>query len=259
MDETADAGEGGYRSAHAEFYHHHVGDRGDVDFYTELATRAEGPTLELACGTGRIYLETLRADVDADGIDLSADALDVLRENAAAEDLEPSVWRADMADFSTDRTYALATCPFNAVQHLRSVEEQLSLLESVYDALVPGGAFVFDVFVPSFEVIRENYGEWQRESVDYRGRPHEVATRTQVVDEVSQEFEVETELRDPEGDLVFAECHRLKMLPKREIELLARLSSFPEQEVTGGFDPSFEEDLADGDGIQVWRLWKEEE
>jgi len=232
-------------------------DRDDAEFYASLACDAEGPALELACGTGRIYLDALDEGCDVDGFDRSAEMLSFLRERADERGLAPSVWRADMTDFAVDREYDLLYCPFNAVQHLLTIEEQLDALRNAYDALAPGGRFVFDVFVPSFELIAETYGEWCAEPVEFRGESCEFRTRTRIIDEVEQEFTVENELYDSDGQRVLAESHRLKMLPKREVELLARCSPFEEWTVRGGFETS-EADAAieDGDAVQVWTLRK---
>jgi len=227
--------------------------RDDVDFYVEQAQAAGGPVLELACGTGRVYLELLRAGIDADGFDRSAGALARLREKAAADGLDPAVWQADMASFSVDRAYDLALCPFNAVQHLLTVEDQLTTLERVHSALAPGGRFVFDVFVPSFDVICGRYGTWQTEDREYEGRTYEVRSRSRVADAVEQQFTVEREMYAPDGEQVVEDELRLKLLPKREVELMARLSPFDGWTVAGGFDGS---DIADGDTTQVWTLKK---
>jgi SAM-dependent methyltransferase len=249
MDET----NRGYRPELAEVYNEWVGalGRGDVDFYAGLAGVADGPVLELACGTGRVYLELLRAGVDADGFDLSAGSLDRLRETADDEGLEPTVWRDDMADFAVEREYALAVCPFNTFLHLRGSENQLACLRQVYDALAPGGEFVFEVFVPDFDVICETYGEWETNEVEFRGEPHELRTRTRITDEVEQEFTVENKLLGPEGEVVFLDEHRLAMLSKREVELLARLSPFEDWHVAGDYDGSA---ISDGDSKQIWTL-----
>jgi len=256
----------------AELYHRRTRsmDRADAGFYASLARDAEGPALELACGTGRIYLDALAEGCDVDGFDRSAEMLSFLRERAAERGLAPSVWQADMTDFAVDREYDLAYCPFNAVQHLLTIEAQLDALRNVHDALAPGGRFVFDVFVPSFELIAETYGEWREESVELRGEPCEFRTRTRIVEEVDQQFTVENELYDPDERRVLAESHRLKMLPKREVELLARCSPFEELSVAGGFDApgagtvrssSADADardaaIEDGDTVQVWTLRK---
>jgi len=246
----------GYSRERAEFYHQRqvAGQRPDVDFYVGRALDAEGPVLEMACGTGRIYLPLLDVGVDADGFDRSPDALAVLRETAAEVGFDPSVWQADMTAFATRRSYDLVVCPFNAVQHLLTVDDQLAALEAAYDALAPGGQLCFDVFVPKFDHICASYGEWDAETVDYRGTPHELRTRTDLVHEVEQVFTVRNELSDPAGETVFAEQHRLKMLPRREVELLARLSPFESWTVTSNFS---EAPLEDGDAVQVWTLEKE--
>jgi len=245
----------GYPRERAEFYHQRQveGQRPDVEFYVERALGADGPVLEMACGTGRIYLPLLDVGVDADGFDRSADALALLRETAAEVGFTPSVWRADMTAFATDHTYDLVICPFNAVQHLLSIDAQLAALREAYRVLRPGGRLCFDVFVPRFEYITESYGETDTETVAYRGAPHEFRTLTELVDEVDQVIAVRTELVDPDGKRVFAERHRLKLLPRRELELLARLSPFEDWTVTRNFS---DEPLEDGDAVQVWTLEK---
>lgn len=247
--------EHGYPRERAELYHAHTSEyyREDLEFYVDLASGAAGPTLELACGTGRVYLELCRAGVDADGFDLSAGALSVLRERAAEAGVEPSVWVADVRSFAVDRAYGLAICPFNALQHLHSVDDQRAALEGVHDALRPGGTFAFDVFVPSFEVICGTYGEWDAATVTVDGETYRTRSRTRIVDELEQVFAVENEAEDPDGELVYATEHRLKMLPKREVELLVRQSPFESWTVTGDFA---DESLADGHDTQVWRLEK---
>ncbi|SDR29458.1 class I SAM-dependent methyltransferase [Natronobacterium texcoconense] len=244
-----------YRDERARFYDASLEDAGrpDVEFYVDLAREADEPVLETTCGTGRIYLELLEGGVDADGFDLSAAALEVLRENAAERGLEPSVWRADLTSFEPDRRYGLVTCPFNAIQNLTTVGDQLAALQSVHEALAPGGRFVFDVFVPGFDVICETYGEWESREIEYCGETHEVRSRARIADEVEQQFTVETELYDPDGSLVFAEEDLLSMLPKRQVELLARHSPFESHSVTGDFT---DEPLSDGHSIQVWSLQK---
>lgn len=245
----------GYPRERAALYHAHLTDldRRDVDFYVDRATEVDGPVLEMACGTGRIYLELLRAGVDADGFDLSADALAVLREEAESADLDPSVWRADMREFATERAYDLVICPFNAFQHLLTIDDQLSALEAVYDALQPGGRFVFDVFVPSFELICGTYDEWQVSAVEFRGETYRHRSRTRIVDEVAQVARVENEAVDSDGERLFETDHRIKLLPKREVELLVERSPFDEWDATGDFS---DEPLAGGHSVQVWELGK---
>src|SRR5205807_10445494 len=78
-----------------------------IDFFVELARQANGPVLDIACGTGRILLPCLQAGADVDGLDLSEPMLSTLRKKAAALQLAPRLYTADMSDFELPRRYAL--------------------------------------------------------------------------------------------------------------------------------------------------------
>jgi SAM-dependent methyltransferase len=56
-----------------------------------------------------------------------------------------------MADFSLGRTFALATVPFRPIQHLKTTDEHLRLLECVRRHLIPGGKLALDVFHPDLK------------------------------------------------------------------------------------------------------------
>lgn len=228
---------------------YHQADRPDVEYYRKRAAAVDGPVLEMACGTGRVYLELLRAGIDADGFDLSAPSLAVLRDRAAEEGLDPSVWQADMTDFTADREYALVTCPFNAFQRLLTHDDQRATLEGVYDVLAPGGRFIFDVFVPNFEFICDTYGEWDTRTVEFRGEDYEFRNRARLVDEIYQEVLIERDAIAPDGEVLSESSHRLTMLPKNEVELLLETSPFETVSVTGDFS---NQQLADGHEAQVW-------
>lgn len=231
-------------------------DREDIDYYRRRTSDVDGPVLEIGCGTGRVYLELLDSGIDIDGFDLSEDALAVLRENAADRGVDPSVWQADMTEFEVAREYELVICPFNTFQNLLEVDQQRATLEAVYDALAPGGVFVFDVFVPGFDYICSTYGEWRSQSVAYRGQTVDFRTRSRIVDELNQVFLVEREANEQDGTTLFTESQRLKLLPYREVALLARQSPFASWEVTGDYT---EQALSDGHTVQVWTLHKAEE
>jgi SAM-dependent methyltransferase len=238
-----------------EFMHelHVQAGREDIDFYVTKAEAVDGPVLELGCGTGRVYLAMLEARIDADGLDLSGAALDVLRENADEEGLEPSVWQGNMTDFAVEREYGLVICPFNTFQRLLTHEGHRSTFECVYDALAPGGKFIFDVFVPSFEFICNEYEVWHEQPVDFRGEEYTHRNRARVVDEIRQDVLIEDEAIGPDGEELFSDSHRMTLLPKSEMELLVEHSPFDHHTVTGDFA---DRQLADGDRSQVWSLTK---
>ena len=268
----------GYDEQMAAIYDAMTAEReADTEFYVERATAVEGPVLELAVGTGRIYLPVLEAGVDADGLDVAPEMLEILRQRADDRGLDATVWEGDMTDLAgtSDRDltgrYDLVYCPFNALQHARSVDAQQAAFESVYDVLAPGGQFVFDVFVPNFDLIEATYGEWQPQTVEFQGTEHELRTRSKFVDEPRQIVEVENQLRTLDGEVVHETSHRISPLPYQQVELLARASRFDSWEVQGGFEggePSAARrsssehgsdggDVQDGDTVQVWTLERE--
>ena len=124
-----------------------------LDFYVGLARKADGPVLDVACGTGRILLPCLQAGVDIEGLDLFEPMLAKLRAKAAALNLSPRLHQSDMSDFSLPRRYALVMVPFNAFIHNMTQEAQISCLQRCREHLLPAGKLVFDTFFPSLEII----------------------------------------------------------------------------------------------------------
>jgi SAM-dependent methyltransferase len=125
------------------------GERGDVAFWAKLAAAADGPILELGCGTGRVLLPLARAGHEIVGIDLTPYMLE--RCHAKLEEEPPEVRErvrllaADMTSFDLGRRFALVTIPFAGFQHLRTVEQQLACLERCRAHLRPDGKLVLDL------------------------------------------------------------------------------------------------------------------
>lgn len=133
--------------------------RPDVGFYVAYSQAADGRTLELGCGTGRILIPTARAGCEIVGLDLSEHMLAKCREKLAREpeDVRSRVklLQGDMTDFDLGEKFALITTPFRPFQHLVSVEEQLACLRCVRRHLATGGKFILEVFQTSFSRISD--------------------------------------------------------------------------------------------------------
>jgi SAM-dependent methyltransferase len=139
-------------------------DRPDVDFFVEAAVSSGGSVLEVGCGTGRILIPTARAGVTITGFDLSVHMLDVCRQKLAQEPVavreRVNLVQGDMRSFDLGRTYRLITLPFRPFQHLVTVEDQLSCLQTLHSHLEPGGRLVLDLFNPSLtSLTQDNVGE----------------------------------------------------------------------------------------------------
>lgn len=235
----------------ASFYDAYYGTEGlggDLEFYRELASEADA-VLEVGCGTGRIYLELLANGVDADGIDVSSGMLEVLRDRATERGLEATVWEADVRTFEADREYDLVIVPFRTFLHLLEVDDQLSALGSIHDALAPGGRLALNTFVPSYEVICDHYGEVEQRTLEVDGEEYLHRTVTELDDEVEQVARIRSEVCEPDGTTVFESETPITLLSRREFELLFRLSPFSDWDIYGGFEY---DSLESADEEMVW-------
>jgi SAM-dependent methyltransferase len=156
-----------YPDVVARFYdavYAQVRDGVDKAFYLERMAAARGPVLEIGVGTGRLFVEARRRGIDAWGIDVSPAMAERCRAKLPPEDRE-RVSIADATRLRTDRRFALVCAPFRVLSHVYETEDQLRLLDAVHDALLPGGAFLFDLYVPSLELLLEGMPE----RVDFDG------------------------------------------------------------------------------------------
>jgi len=131
--------------------------RPDVAFFVDAAREAGSPVLEVGCGTGRVLIPTARAGIEIVGLDASAPMLAVCRERLRHEretvQSRVQLVQGNMRTFDLSRRFTLATIPFRPFQHLITVEEQLSCLESIRRHLVDGGTLILDLFNPSLDAL----------------------------------------------------------------------------------------------------------
>lgn len=128
-------------------------------FYAEEARRAAGPVLELACGTGQLLLPIAQSGVRAVGVDLAAPMLTVARRRAGSLGVAAEFVEGDMRTFDLGERFALVFVARNSLLHLASVDDFVACFRSVRRHLLPGGAFVFDVFNPDVRILAQAPGE----------------------------------------------------------------------------------------------------
>ncbi|MEX0641851.1 MAG: class I SAM-dependent methyltransferase [Pirellulales bacterium] len=212
------------------------------DFYVALAREANGPVLDIACGTGRILLPCLQAGVDIEGLDLFEPMLKTLRAKAAALGLSPRLHQADMSDFSVPRRFALVMIPFNAFIHNMTQEAQIRCLQLCREHLLPGGKLVFDTFFPALEFVstppntRVLEGEIPHPQTGLPIRMYD----TRTIDRVAQLFHSLNEIELLAADGSVQTVHRSedssRYFYKHEMELLLRIAGFARWEICGDFD-----------------------
>ena len=111
----------------------------DLELWEELAAFADGPVLELGCGTGRVALHLARRGFETVGLDRDAALIAALAERSAG--LPVRTHLADAQDFALDEKLALVLAPTQMIQLLPDSEARVACLRSVSAALRPGGRF----------------------------------------------------------------------------------------------------------------------
>ncbi|MFH0737973.1 MAG: methyltransferase domain-containing protein [Candidatus Micrarchaeota archaeon] len=214
-----------------------VGIPGEGGFYLREAKKAKGKILELACGTGRIYLDLLEEGVDAYGLDLAAPMLDVLKNKAKVRGLSPKVKKADMRDFRYPFKFDLVIVPYRAFLHLERREDQKACLMNIHRHLKKGGRLIVNFFDPRLDFIskveRMSYSEVKDPKTGKRVRVENFSR----YDFSSQHVYSYHRLVKPPSGLPSEKLElSLCYIFPREFMNMLELSGFKKWELFGGFD-----------------------
>ena len=97
--------------------------------------------LDLCCGTGQLAHVLTERGLQVTGVDGSEEMLRYARENAP----QAGFILADARSFSLPSEFHLALALFDSLNHIMSLEELAWAFGNVYQALLPGGLFLFDL------------------------------------------------------------------------------------------------------------------
>jgi SAM-dependent methyltransferase len=231
-----------------------------LDFYFALAREANGPVLDIACGTGRILLPCLEAGIDIEGLDLFEPMLETLRVKAAGLGMSPRLHQADMSDFSLPRRFGLVMIPFNAFIHNMTQETQIRCLQLGREHLLPGGMLAFDTFFPSLEIIgvpehtRVLEGELPHPDTGQPMRMYDTRSFDRVAQLQHSLNELELLAADGSVATVYRSQVSARYVYKHEMELLLRVAGFKRWEIYGDFD---RRPLAHENEAMVVAAWNE--
>ena len=132
----------------------------EIDYFRRFIEPDGQPALDVACGTGRLLLPYLRAGLDVDGCDVSADMIALCRERAEGEGLSPTLFVQPMHELDPPRSYrTIVVCGGFALGSDRA--QDLQALERFYQHLAPGGTLVLDNEVPYAD--SQQWQRWLRE------------------------------------------------------------------------------------------------
>ena len=139
----------------------------EIPYFQRFIEDGGEPALDVACGSGRLLLPYLRAGLDVDGCDVSADMIAVCREKAEAEGLSPSLYVQPMHDLDLPRRYrTIYVCGAFGLGSTRTQDEQA--LRRFREHLEPGGTLLVDTEVPY--ASPNEWALWTKEGRE--GLPH---------------------------------------------------------------------------------------
>jgi SAM-dependent methyltransferase len=119
----------------------------EISYFQKFIEDDGQPALDLACGTGRLLVPYLRAGLDVDGCDISADMIALCRERAEAEGLSPNLFVQAMHELALRRRYrTIVVCGGFGLGASR--EQCFESLRRIYDHLEPGGLLLLDNEAP---------------------------------------------------------------------------------------------------------------
>jgi SAM-dependent methyltransferase len=145
----------------------------EIPYFQRHVERGDGPALEVACGTGRLLVPLLRAGLDVDGCDVSADMVARCREKAAREGFEPTLWAQPMHELDPPRRYkTIYVCGAIGLGSTR--EQDAEALRRFRECLEPGGTLLIDTEMPYADANEWQY--WLKEKRAELPRPEREPT-----------------------------------------------------------------------------------
>ena len=130
----------------SEWWAHFNVDGPEIAYYQRFIEAAQ-PALDAGCGAGRLLLPWLRAGLDVDGCDVSADMVARCRERGETEGLAPTLFVQPLHALDPPRRYrTIVACGVFGLGTTR--DQDHVALRRLHDALEPGGTLLLDNEVP---------------------------------------------------------------------------------------------------------------
>ena len=127
----------------------------EIPYFRRHVERGE-PALDVACGTGRVLIPCLRAGLDVDGCDVSADMIERCGEKAAREGLTPTLFVQPMHELTPPRRYGtIFVCGAFGLGSTR--EQDAVALRRLHEVLEPGGTLLIDIEAPYADAKQWRY------------------------------------------------------------------------------------------------------
>jgi len=101
--------------------------------------------LDLCCGVARHSIELAKRGYDVTGVDLTEHYLEKAKKKAEEEELDIEFVKEDMRDFRREEGFDVVFNLFTSFGFFEDEDENMRVLENVYESLRPSGRFILDV------------------------------------------------------------------------------------------------------------------
>lgn len=119
-----------------------------------------GKSLEVGCGSGRLLLPLIKKGYDIEGVEISSDMVQLLHDEAKAQELDINAHHSDIDAFSSDSLFQSISIPAFTLQ-LFSRDMAIRVLKKLRSLCSEKGALYFTVFIPWAEILDElEAGVW---------------------------------------------------------------------------------------------------
>jgi SAM-dependent methyltransferase len=131
----------------------------ELAYYRDAIETYGQPALDLACGAGRLLLPLATEGLDVEGVDLSPDMLAQAAGLARTKGLSPNLHASALHELDLPRRYrTIYCCDSFGLGGQRAFDERA--MARVYEHLEPGGAFVFNHYLPYDDVDKDRWAAW---------------------------------------------------------------------------------------------------
>jgi SAM-dependent methyltransferase len=119
----------------------------EIDYFAQLIRQYGQPALDAGCGTGRLLIPFLRAGLDVDGCDVSADMLAYAGEAAKSEGLTSQLFCSALHDLELPRCYqSIVACGVFGIGVSRA--RDMEALRRFRAHLQPSGVLLLEIYMP---------------------------------------------------------------------------------------------------------------
>ncbi len=232
------------------------------EFYLELAQKyGDGGVVDIACGTGAVFLYLAERGIEVDGTDISEEMCKVSAAKAEAMNLNLNIYPANMTTFNSGRKYSLAIIARSGFMHLPDQKLQIDALKNIREQLLPGGILTLNTFDPWPAMQAEQMAtgpddySFRLEYINSEGNKEKIYTAVSYNLYTQQMFgNWKFETYDEAGNVIGERIRPLLMRQtyRSEIFLLAELCGFEVLDIYRGYNGD-KEDLSDPDSAAKYK------